>query len=60
MSWVYRIEEGALKDLRGIGPQAARAIFAYLDERIAGEEDPQRFGKALRGNLRGLWRAVIG
>jgi len=33
-----------------------RAILDYMDTRIAGEEDPRRFGKALRYDLRGLWR----
>lgn len=60
MSWVYQIEASALRDLRRIGPQATRAIMAYLDERVAGNEDPKRFGKPLRGTLRGLWRYQVG
>ena len=33
-----------------------REILNYMDTRIASEEDPRRFGKPLRHELRGLWR----
>jgi mRNA interferase RelE/StbE len=35
-------------------------ILRYLRQRIATEEDPRRFGKALTGDLAGLWRYRIG
>ena len=60
MSWVYRFEERALKDLKKLGKQAQKDILAYLDERIAGDEDPRRFGKGLHANLAGLWRYRVG
>lgn len=56
MSWVYRFDERALKELKKLGHQAQREILAYLDERIAGDEDPRRFGKGLKAELAGLWR----
>jgi mRNA interferase RelE/StbE len=60
MSWVYRFDERALKELRKLGPQASHEVLAYLDERIAGEEDPRRFGKGLKADLAGLWRYRVG
>ena len=60
MRWAYSFEERALKELKKLGAQAQREILAYLDERIATEEDPSRFGKALRGDLAGLWRYRVG
>ncbi|MBP7950710.1 MAG: type II toxin-antitoxin system RelE/ParE family toxin [Verrucomicrobiales bacterium] len=60
MSWVYRFDERALKDLRKLGKQAQRDIVAYLDERISGDEDPRRFGKGLRSDLAGIWRYRVG
>lgn len=60
MNWVYRFDERALKDLRKLGKQAQRGIIAYLDERIAGEGDPRRFGKGLKADLAGLWRYRVG
>lgn len=56
MSWVYRFDERALKELRKLGKQPQRDIVAYLDERIAGDGDPRRFGKGLKADLAGLWR----
>ncbi len=60
MSWVYRFDDRALKELRKLGRPAQETILAYLDDRIAGNEDPRRFGKALKANLAGLWRYRIG
>ncbi len=60
MSWVYRFDERALKELRKLGKQAQRDIVAYLDERVACEEDPRRFGKGLKADLAGLWRYRVG
>ena len=60
MSWAYRFDERALKELRKLGKQAQREIIAYLDERIVGEGDPHRFGKGLKADLAGLWRYRVG
>lgn len=60
MSWVYRFDERALKELKKLGRPAQIEILAYLDKRVAGKENPRRFGKALRGNLAGLWRYRVG
>jgi mRNA interferase RelE/StbE len=56
VNWVYRFDARALKELKKLGPQAQRNIIAYLDERVAGGNDPRRFGKALKADLAGLWR----
>lgn len=60
MSWVYRFDDRALKELRKLGKKAQRDIIAYLDERITGEGDPRRFGKGLKADLVGLWRYRVG
>lgn len=60
MSWAYKLTERALKDLRRLSETDRRRIFRYLDGRIATEDDPRRFGKALRGDLAGLWRYRVG
>lgn len=56
MSWDYKISDQALKQLRKLGTEAQRRIFAYLDNNICGAEDPRKFGKALKGDLGELWR----
>jgi mRNA interferase RelE/StbE len=60
MSWVYRFDQRALKELKKLGKQARREIVAYLDERVAGDADPRRFGKGLKADLAGLWRYRVG
>jgi mRNA interferase RelE/StbE len=60
MSWVYRFDQRALKELKKLGKQAQREIVAYLDERVAGAADPRRFGKGLKADLAGLWRYRVG
>lgn len=53
MSWDYRIEQAAVRDL---GPAATNEVRRYLDERIRGASDPAAFGKPLRGDRHGYWR----
>jgi len=60
VSWAYRFDERALKELKKLGGPAQKEILAYLDKRVAGKEDPRRFGKALHANLAGLWRYRVG
>lgn len=60
MNWVYRFDGRALKDLKKLGHQAQQDILAYLDDRVANETDPRRFGKALKADLSGLWRYRVG
>ena len=60
MSWVYRFDERALKELRKLGHQAQRDILAYLEKRVDGIEDPRKYGKGLKANLSGLWRYRVG
>ncbi len=60
MSWVYRFDERALKELRKLDRTAQQEIIRYLDSRIAGKNDPRRFGKALQADLAGLWRYRVG
>ena len=56
MNWVYQIEGDALRELKRLDREAQRRIVRYLDTRVAGPEDPRRFGQSLGGDLHGLWR----
>ena len=60
MTWVYRFDERALKELKKLGHPAQREIIDYLDTRVAGQGDPRRFGKTLHADLAGLWRYRVG
>ena len=59
MAWQIRWDDRARRELLALDRQIQREIVAYLDERIAESEDPSAFGKALVGNLAGLWRYRI-
>ena len=60
MNWVYRFDQRALKEFKKLGQPTQKNIIAYLDDRIAGEADPRRFGKGLKADLAGLWRYRVG
>ena len=60
MAWRVEFDIRAEKELAALDKQIQREIVRYLRERIATEEDPRRFGKALRGGLQGLWRYRTG
>ena len=54
--WTIEYDENAARELAKLDRQAAKRIKKYLDERIATDEDPRRFGEELKSNLAGLWR----
>tara|TARA_E500000305_G_scaffold56975_1_gene45466 strand:+ start:20144 stop:20410 length:267 start_codon:yes stop_codon:yes gene_type:complete len=56
LTWVVEFEDAAGKELRKLDRQAQHDILRYFRQRISTDEDPRRFGKALSGDLAGLWR----
>jgi mRNA interferase RelE/StbE len=60
VTWAYRFEEEALRDIRRLDFEAQKRIIRYLDTRVAGRDDPRRFGKPLRGDKFGFWRWRVG
>ena len=58
--WNVEFDDRARKELRSLDAQAQREILRYLRERIAVDDDPRRFGKALGRDLSGLWRYRVG
>ena len=58
--WEIEYSEKAAQELLRIDREAARRIKRYLDERIATDDDPRRFGEGLTGNMSGLWKYRIG
>lgn len=60
MAWIIEIEKAAKKELSKLDKTAADRILRFLQERIATDENPRRFGEALAENLVGLWKYRIG
>ena len=58
--WKVEFDPDAARDFRKLGHEARRLILKYLRERIATAENPRRFGHALTGDLKGLWRYRVG
>lgn len=56
MTWQVDFDDKALKELRKLSDTAQNKTLKYLRSRIATEEDPRRFGKALVGSMKGLWK----
>lgn len=59
--WNVRYADSALKQLKKLNkknPQLVDKMIDYLDE-IATLDNPHQRGKALTGNLAGLWRYRI-
>jgi mRNA interferase RelE/StbE len=59
-AWTVTFDQDGVKDLRALGATERQRVLAYLRGKIATPDDPRRFGKALSGDLKGLWRYRIG
>lgn len=60
MIWKIEFDSDVEKDLRKLGHTAQKRIIKFLKEKIATDQDPRAYGKALSGNLTGLWRYRVG
>lgn len=60
LTWKIEYDERVFDDYKRIGREAEKRIRKYLDERIATDQDPRRYGEPLKANLTGLWRYVVG
>ena len=60
MAWTIEYTDTAREQLRKLDRQTARRIVDFMDERVAGLENPRSTGKALNGPLGGLWRYRLG
>ena len=58
MVWKIEVTREAEKELARIDRQEAKRIIAYLRKRVA--LSPRQCGKALQGDLSGLWHYRIG
>lgn len=59
MAWTLEFLPGADKTLRKLDRTVAERILDELEE-VSGLDDPRSRGKALTGNLTGLWRYRVG
>ncbi len=55
MAWTIKYTNTAKRELNKLDKNIARSIFKHIESKIAFLEDPRMDGKALVGNLQGLW-----
>ena len=61
MAWTVEVSESALRELDKLDPQHARRILKFLDDRVAGSDDPRAEGQALQGAKLGeFWKYRVG
>ena len=60
MVWQIKFDSRAVKELKKIDKIAQKIIINYLKQQVASQENPRTFGKALKGDNRGLWRYRVG
>jgi mRNA interferase RelE/StbE len=58
--WNIEFLSSSLKALRKMAPRERDLILTFLRNRVAKAEDPRRMGKALTGEMKGLWRYRVG
>ena len=59
MAWKIEIDKGVQRSMKKLDRHVDKRIIAKLRE-ISQLEDPRSTGKALVGNLAGLWRYRVG
>jgi len=59
LAWKIEIDKGVQRSMKKLDRNVAKRIIAKLRE-ISQLEDPRSTGKALVGNLTGLWRYRVG
>ncbi len=62
MEKVYQVlfNEAVKKDLKKLDKFQAKLIKKWIVENLINQSDPRKSGKALKGNLHGLWRYRVG
>jgi len=60
LAWTIEYAPSAHAQLRKLDKLAARRIADFMDNRVAVLDDPRSTGRALAGDLNGLWRYRAG
>jgi mRNA interferase RelE/StbE len=60
LAWKIEFDSDVEKDLKKLGHTAQKRIFKFLKDKIMTADKPRNYGKALSGDLAGLWRYRVG
>lgn len=50
----------AMKDLKKLDKSTSKLIIHWIEKNLVNCVDPRQHGKALKGNLKGIWRYRVG
>ena len=57
--YTIKFEKSFLKKMKKLDKQTLLIITSYIDNNLKDTNNPRKKGKALTGNLKGLWRYRI-
>ena len=60
MAWTVDYSPAAQGQLNRLGPQMARRIDAFMNERVAPADNPRHIGHPLHGSFGGQWSYRVG
>lgn len=60
MAWTVKLSDDAKRELGKLDKPIQKRIVLFLQDRIQSTDNPRTSGKALQGNLAGLWRYRVG
>jgi mRNA interferase RelE/StbE len=60
MKYKVIYEKKALKSLSKIDKSQRNIILSWIDKNLVDTDDPKKYGKALKGNLKEYWRYRVG
>jgi mRNA interferase RelE/StbE len=60
MTWTVSISKRAQKDISKLDAQSKLKLNRFIIQELPYFENPRINGKALQGNLKGLWRYRVG
>jgi len=60
LAWRVEIARTAQRQIAKLDRQGQAALVRYLRQRVQQAENPRQFGKAPRGEKKGLWRYRVG
>lgn len=60
MKYHVQFTESVYKTLSKLDKYTAKMLINWIKDKLEGAEDPRIHGKALSGNLAGLWRYRVG
>lgn len=60
MKYKVIYEKRAIKNLSKIDKGQQALIISWIEKNLVNTDDPKKYGKALKGNLKEYWRYRIG